>query len=120
MTLSRWRKVVETPEGTGQVSTENRVVAAVSYALRVEVEELVAKSFAGEPKSILRQDKFITGTMSVSDGDVNLGQSAEAAPSSLTLLLEDGRAVAFEVVHPDSGDGEYVIRGIGDFRQAQQ
>lgn len=120
MTLSRWRKVVETPEGTGRVTRGDDLVAKVAYALSVEQEELVARSFSGAPKAVLGQTRHVTGKISVSDGDLGPVQTTEASSGALTLLLEDGRALDFVVVDSDSGDSGYLIRGTEDLRQAEQ
>ena len=46
MTLHRRdRKVIEAPEGIGQVLQEGKVIAKVSYTLFVEMLETGAKSF---------------------------------------------------------------------------
>ena len=119
MTLSRWRKPIETPYGAGQVSREGIVVATVNYALSVEVEELVAKTFGGQPKARLSERTVITGTVSVTDGDLGNDPDTGAASDVLTLLLEDGRALDFELAGPDSGDRVYSIRGTGDIRRVE-
>jgi hypothetical protein len=118
MTLSRWRKVVETPEGLGQVSRGGTVVAAVRYALRVEVEELVAKTFGGHPKAQLGQRTLVTGRISISEGDPGHPAVGVTPAETMTLLLEDGRALDFSIIDADAGSGEYVIEGSGDFRHS--
>ncbi len=54
MTLhKRDRKVIEAPEGIGQVLKEGKEVAKVSYTLFVEMLETGAKSFGISKLSIL-------------------------------------------------------------------
>lgn len=117
MTLSRWSRVVETAEGTGEVRRDGERVAEVSYSLRVEIKEVVAKTFGGIPKARWGQERSINGNISVSGGDICTGDHSMASSGLLTLVMDDGRELAFHVVEHDPVRGEYLIRGSGDFRQ---
>jgi hypothetical protein len=120
MTFSRWRKVIESPDGVGRVSLDNKAIAEVGYSLSVELEDLVAKTFGGKPKAYLKQTKFITGNISVIQGNIEHDIIAQGPSAQLTLLLEDRRELDFRIVEPEPGGSEYEIQGIGDFRPARQ
>ncbi|MEE8469977.1 MAG: hypothetical protein V3S51_01465 [Dehalococcoidia bacterium] len=99
---------------------EGKAIAKVGYSLHVELEDLVAKTFNGRPKALLRQTKFITGRISVSEGDFGLGIAVQDSPDALTLLMDDGRELDFHIVDPALNGSEYLIQGSGDFRQIQR
>jgi len=82
----------------------------------VELEEIIAKTFGGKPKARLGENKHITGRISISDGNIAIGEGTEDASDTLTLLMEDGREVDFYIVEHDQEGSEHLIRGKGDFR----
>lgn len=120
MTFSRWRKVIESPKGVGHVSLDNKPIAKVGYSLSVELEDLVAKTFGGKPKAYLKQTKFITGKISIMQGDIEHDIGVHDSSAQPTLLLEDERELDFRIVEPEPGGSEYEIQGIGDFRPTRQ
>lgn len=118
MTFSRWKKLLEEPEGTGQVRTEDETIDGVSFSLRVEAEELVAKTFAGKPKARLLETKSVTGRIQIPDGSESLLLPKQGKSSRpLTLVLDDGRELDFEIVERHSRSAEYIVRGIADIRR---
>ena len=115
MTFSRWSKVLETPEGIGKVFHQAEVISNVKYNLRVEEEDLVAKSFNMKVITPLNTITKITGTISAINGDMAQYIGTKDNPSTLTLNLEDGRELDFSVIDPNPADGKYLIKGIGEF-----
>ena len=118
MTLhKRDRKLIEAPEGIGQVLKEGKVVAKVSYTLFVEMLETGAKSF-GIPKETRLKHKSVTGKISVLDGTIPLADSAAGVSGPFTLVLQDGRKVDFYIdscsTKPDPVSKEYAIQGSGN------
>jgi hypothetical protein len=117
MTLhKRDRKVIEAPEGTGQVLREGKEVAKVSYALLVEMLETGAKSF-GIPKETRLKHKAVSGKISVLSGNIMLTADAAGLSGPFTLVMEDGRKVDFFIDGRAKGTNaaqhEYEIRGSG-------
>ena len=118
MTFSRWTSVIETPEGIGKVLKETESVADVKYALSVEVEELIVKTFRMQPKGLLEATNKITGKISATTGDIGSIAESSDASSLFTLLLADGREIDFSFVESEPVDGEYLIQCVSDFRQS--
>jgi hypothetical protein len=116
VTFSRWKKLLEEPKGTGQVRTEDETVDGVSFSLRVEAEELVAKTFAGKPKARLIERKTVTGRIQIPEGSALVLKHGESS-GPLTLVLNDGRELDFEIVERHSRSAEYIIKGIADIRR---
>ena len=115
MTISRRREVVETLQGTGEVLKGTQAVAKIRYSLRIEKEEVYARTFDGRDEHMLDQ-KFLSGCISPLDGslEARTGRSS-SSDTPLALTLEDGRRFRFEVVDHDVVSGEYRIRGVGSF-----
>ncbi len=95
MTLHRGDKVVETPKGIGQVCRKGETIAQVNYSLRVETEEIIARSFGRNEAHFSR--KSVTGEISLLDGAMLPGDNPTAPSGSFTLVMEDGREVYFYV-----------------------
>jgi hypothetical protein len=115
MTISRRREVVETLQGTGEVLKELQVITKVSYSLRIEKEEVYARTFDGKDEHMLDQ-KFLSGCISPLDGSIEARTRPSSTPDApLALTLEDGRRFQFEVVEHDAVSGEYRIKGVGSF-----
>lgn len=116
MTLHRGNKVVETLKGTGHVHRRDEAIARVSYNLRVEAEEITARSF-GENEARFSH-KSVTGEISLLDSDTLPGDNPAAPSGSFTLVLEDGREVDFYVdscvVKSNPTRQECSIRGSGN------
>jgi hypothetical protein len=118
MTLHRRdRKVIEAPEGIGQVLQEGKVIAKVSYTLFVEMLETGAKSF-GIPKEIRLKHKSVTGKISVIDGNIMLAPNAAGLSGPFLLIMQDGRKVDFFIDSRSSKTNpvrqEYEIQGSGN------
>ena len=115
MTISRRREVVETLQGTGEVLRETQVLAKTRYSLRIEKEEVYARTFDGKDEHMLDQ-KFLSGCISPLDGSLEASAgTCSTSDAALDLTLEDGRRFRFEVVEHDAVSGEYRIRGVGSF-----
>ena len=115
MTISRRREVVETLQGTGEVQNDLRVMAKVRYSLRIEKEEVYARTFDGKDEHMLDQ-KFLSGCISPLDGDLEAHTGTSSTPGPpLVLTLEDGRRFQFEVVEHDPASDEHRIAGVGSF-----
>ena len=117
MTLhKRDRKVIETPEGTGQVLKEGKVIAKVSYTLFVELLETGAKSF-GIPQETRLKHKSVTGKISVTDGNIILASDAAGLSGPFILVMQDGRKIDFFIDSRSKGTStlrqEYEIQGSG-------
>jgi len=119
MTFSRWKKLLEEPAGIGQVRTEVSMIDGVTFSLRVEVEELVAKTFGGKPKARLTERKIVTGNIQIPEGQ-GLMPERERSSAPFTLILNDGRELDFEIVERHSASAGYIIRGIADIRERQE
>jgi len=115
LTFSRWRKPVESLEGNGSVRVRGEVAAMVRYRLNVEVEDLVAKDFSGDPKALIKQMQVVSGTIALLEGTID-PPAADRVDASLTLLLEDGRELDFHIVRWEARDGEYLIQGDSELR----
>jgi hypothetical protein len=118
MTLHRRdRKVIEAPEGIGQVLQEGKVIAKVSYTLFVEILETGAKSF-GIPKETRLKHKSVTGKISVIDGNIMLAPNAAGLSGPFLLIMQDGRKVDFFIDSRSSKTNpvrqEYEIQGSGN------
>jgi hypothetical protein len=118
MTLHRRdRKVIEAPEGIGQVLQEGKVIAKVSYTLFVEMLETGAKSF-GIPKEIRLKHKSVTGKISVIDGNIMIAPNAAGLSGPFLLIMQDGRKVDFFIDSRSSKTNpvrqEYEIQGSGN------
>ena len=118
MTLhKRDRKVIEAPEGIGQVLQEGKVIAKVSYTLFVEMLEIGAKSF-GIPKETRLKHKSVTGKISILDGSITLADSAAGLSGPFTLVLQDRREVDFFIDSRSTKANpirqEYEIQGSGN------
>jgi hypothetical protein len=118
MTLHRRdRKVIEAPEGIGQVLQEGKVIAKVSYTLFVEMLETGAKSF-GIPKETRLKHKSVTGKISVIDGNIILAPNAAGLSGPFLLIMQDGRKVDFFIDSRSSKTNpvrqEYEIQGSGN------
>jgi len=117
MTLhKRDRKLIEAPEGIGQVLKGGEVIAKVSYNLFVEMLETGAKSF-GIPKETRLKYKSVAGKISVLDGNITLADSPSGLSGPFLLVLQDGRRVDFFIdsrsTKPDPVRQEYEIQGTG-------
>ena len=117
MTLhKRERKVIEAPEGTGQVLREGKEVAKVSYTLFVEMFETGAKSF-GIPKETRLKHKSVSGKLSVLSGNIVLAPDSAGLSGPLILIMQDGRKVDFFIDSRSRGTNtarqEYEIQGSG-------
>jgi len=117
MTLhKRDRKLIEAPEGIGQVLREGKVIAKVSYTLFIEMLETGAKSF-GIPKETRFKHKSVTGKILVLDGNITLPANAAGLAGPFLLVMRDGRKVDFFIdsrsTRTDTGRQEYEIRGSG-------
>jgi hypothetical protein len=117
MTLhKRERKVIETPEGTGQVLREGKEVAKVSYALLVEMLETGAKSF-GIPREIRLKHKSVSGKISVLSGSIILAPDSAGLAGPFILIMQDGRKVDFFIdsrsKRTNAAQQEYEIQGSG-------
>jgi hypothetical protein len=117
MTLhKRDRKVIETPEGTGQVLKGGEVIAKVSYNLSVEMLETGAKSFGIAEETRLKH-KSVTGRISVTDGNIMLAADAAGLSGPYILVMQDGRKVDFFIDSHSEGTStvrqEYEIQGSG-------
>ena len=117
MTLhKRDRKLIEAPEGIGQVLKEGKVVAKVSYTLFIEMLETGAKSF-GIPKEIRIKHKSVTGKISVTDGNIIIDNAAGLS-GPLLLVMQDGRKVDFFIDSRSTRTNpvrqEYEIQGSGN------
>jgi hypothetical protein len=115
VTFSRWRKPVESLEGNGRVSVRGEIAAMVHYRLDVEIEDLMAKTFSGEPKALIRQTQVVSGTITLLEGTID-PPVADRVGASLTLLLEDGRELDFHLMSWEARDGDYLIQGDGELR----
>jgi hypothetical protein len=118
MTLHRRdRKVIEAPEGRGQVLKEGKVVAKVSYTLFVEMLETGAKSF-GIPKEIRLKHKSVKGKISILDGSITLAANAAGLSGPFLLVMQDGRKVDFFIDSRSTQTNhvrqEYEIQGSGN------
>ena len=118
MTLHRRdRKVIEAPEGIGQVLKEGKVVAKVSYTLFVEMLETGAKSF-GIPKETRLKHKSVTGKISVTDGNITLAPNAAGLSGPFLLVMQDRREVYFFIdsrsIKGNPVRREYEIQGSGN------
>ena len=118
MTLhKRDRKLIEAPEGRGQVLKEGKVVAEVSYTLFVEMLETGAKSF-GIPKETRLKHKSVTGKISVTDGNITLAPNAAGLSGPFLLVMQDRREVYFFIdSHSTKANPvrqEYEIQGSGN------
>jgi hypothetical protein len=118
MTLhKRDRKLIETPEGIGQVLKEGEVIAKVSYNLFVEMLETGAKSF-GIPREIRLKHKSVTGKISVTDGNIKLAANAAGLSGPFLLVMQDGRKVDFFIDSNSTKSNpvrqEYQIQGSGN------
>jgi hypothetical protein len=118
MTLHRRdRKVIEAPEGIGQVLQEGRVIAKVSYTLFVEMLETGAKSF-GIPKETRLKHKSVTGRISVTDGNIMLAPNAAGLSGPFLLVMQDRREVDFYIdsrsTKANPARQEYEIQGSGN------
>jgi len=118
MTLhKRDRKLIEAPEGIGQVLKEGEVIAKVSYNLFVEMLETGAKSF-GIPKEIRLKHKSVTGKISVTDGNIELAANAAGLSGPFLLVMLDGRKVDFFIdsnsTKTNPVQQEYQIQGSGN------
>jgi len=117
MTLhKRDRKLIEAPEGTGQVLKEGKVIAKVSYNLFVEMLETGAKSF-GISKETRLKHKSVTGKISVTDGNITLADSPSGLSGPFLLVMQDGRKIDFFIdsrsAKPNPVRQEYEIQGSG-------
>ncbi len=110
MTFSRWKRLLESPEGTGGLLVDGRPAARVRYSLRIEVEDLVAKTFSGEPKALIRQIQTVSGRIGVTDGDADLPIEPDSQEHAVSLTLEDGRSIDIALVDFDPSNGEYIVR----------
>ena len=118
MTLHRRdRKVIEAPEGRGQVLKEGKAVARVSYTLFVEMLETGAKSF-GIPNETRLKHKSVTGKISVTDGNITLTPNAAGLSGPFLLVMQDGRKVNFFIDSRSTRTNpvrqEYEIQGSGN------
>jgi hypothetical protein len=118
MTLhKRDRKLIEAPEGRGQVLKEGKVVAEVSYTLFVEMLETGAKSF-GIPKETRLKHKSVTGKISVTDGNITLAPNAAGLSGPFLLVMQDSREVYFFIdsrsTRANPVRQEYEIQGSGN------
>ena len=118
MTLhKRDRKIIEAPEGTGQVLKEGEVIAKVCYTLFVEMLETGAKSF-GIPKETRLKHKSVAGKISVTDGNIVLADNAAGLSGPFLLVMQDGRKVDFFIDGHSNGTNtarqEYEIQGSGN------
>jgi hypothetical protein len=118
MTLhKRDRKLIEAPEGRGQVLKEGKVVAEVSYTLFVEMLETGAKSF-GIPKETRLKHKSVTGKISVTDGNITLAPNAAGLSGPFLLVMQDSREVYFFIdsrsTRANPVRPEYEIQGSGN------
>lgn len=118
MTLhKRDRKVIEAPEGIGQVLKEGKEVAKVSYILFVEMLETGAKSF-GISKETRLKHKSVSGKISVLDGHIRLAADAAGLSGPFLLVMQDGRKVDFFVDSNSTQTNlvrqEYEIQGSGN------
>jgi hypothetical protein len=113
MTLHRWGKLEETARGVGQVRRKGTVVASASYDLKIETENITARSFVTDEGSFVR--KTATGDISLLDGIVLPGDEHGNPADSFILVLDDGREVDFRVescvLHQDPKRQECRIRG---------
>lgn len=117
MTLhKRDRKLIEAPEGIGQVLKEGKVIAKVSYNLFVEMLEVGAKSF-GISKETRLKHKSVTGKISVTDGNIMPADNAAGLSGPFLLVMQDGRKVDFFIdshaTKPNPVRQEYEIQGSG-------
>ncbi len=117
MTLhKRDRKLIEAPEGIGQVLKEGKVIAKVSYNLFVEMLEIGAKSF-GIPEETRLKHKSVTGKISVKDGNIMLADSPSGLSGPFLLVMQDGRKIDFFIDSRSKGTNatrqEYEIQGSG-------
>jgi hypothetical protein len=118
MTLhKRDRKVIEAPEGIGQVLKDGKEVAKVSYILFVEMLETGAKSF-GISKETRLKHKSVTGKISVTDGNIILAPNAAGLSGPFLLVMQDGRKVDFFIDSRSTKASpvrqEYGIQGSGN------
>jgi hypothetical protein len=118
MTLhKRDRKVIEAPEGTGQVLKDGKEVARVSYILFVEMLETGAKSF-GISKETRLKHKSVSGKISVTDGNITLAADAAGLSGPFLLVMQDGRKVDFFIDSRSTQTNpvrqEYEIQGSGN------
>jgi hypothetical protein len=118
MTLhKRDRKVIEAPEGIGQVLKDGKEVAKVSYILFVEMLETGAKSF-GVSKETRLKHKSVTGKISVLDGNIILAPNAAGLSGPFLLVMQDGREVDFFIDSRSTKASpvrqEYEIQGSGN------
>jgi|GEM_PF-3403660 len=118
MTLHRRdRKVIEAPQGIGQVLQEGKVIAKVSYTLFVEMLETGAKSF-GIPKETRLKHKSVTGKISILDGAITFAANAAGLSGPFTLVLQDSRKVDFFIDSRSTKANpvrqEYEIQGSGN------
>jgi hypothetical protein len=95
MTLHRWGSSVEPLKRTGHVRRRDEVIAKASYDLRVEAEEITARSFVKGEGRFIR--KSVTGEISLLDSNTLPDDNPTAPSGSFTLVLEDGREVDFRV-----------------------
>jgi len=120
MTFSRWSRLIETLEGAGKVIHSDKAVADVKYSLRVEEEDLVAKSFNMKVITPLNTITKISGNITTVKGDIAPYIGTRDNPAILTLNLEDGRELDFSVVDSSPIDGNYLIKGIGEFTESSK
>jgi len=118
MTLhKRDRKVIEAPEGIGQVLKDGKEVAKVSYILFVEMFETGAKSF-GISKETRLKHKSVTGKISVLNGNITVATSAAGLSGPFLLVMQDGRKVDFFIDSSSTQTNlvrkEYEIQGSGN------
>ena len=118
MTLhKRDRKVIEAPEGIGQVLKDGKEVAKVSYILFVEMLETGAKSFEISKETRLKH-KSVTGKISVTDGNIILAPNAAGLSGPFLLVMQDGRKVDFFIDSRSTKASpvrqEYEIQGSGN------
>jgi hypothetical protein len=95
MTFHRWDTVDETTQGVGQVRQKGKVIADATYNLRIESEEITARSFSMNETRFTR--KTVTGEVCLLDGTLLPDDHTAVPGGSFTLVLDDGREVDFRV-----------------------
>ncbi len=122
MTFHRWDTVDETVQGGGQVRHKDKVIANATYNLRVQTEEITARSFSKNETRFTR--KTVTGEVCLLDGALLPDDDTGAPGGSFTLVLDDGREVDFrvesQVVRQNPTRQECQILGSGNRFQGTQ
>jgi hypothetical protein len=95
MTFHRWDTVNETAQGVGQVRRKDKVIADATYDIRVETEEITARSFSMNEARFMR--RTVTGEVCLLDGTLLPDDDTAVPGGSFILVLDDGREVDFRV-----------------------